>query len=66
MIVNIGNLFVYFVLLFCDEFNDFDEIVRVGDYIICDILFNIIVCFMLLFVFNFIVFVVVCYLMNEC
>lgn len=64
-IVNTGNLFAHLVLLLRDELNDFDEIARVGDHTICDILPNITACFMSLSVFNLTAFVVVRYLTNE-
>lgn len=64
-IVNTGNLFTHLVLLLRDEFKPVDEITRVEDHTICDILPNITACFMSLSVFNLTAFVVMRYLRNE-
>lgn len=64
-VVNTGNLFAHLILLLRDEYNPVNDITRVGDHAICDILPNITACFMSLSVFNLTAFVVVRYLRNE-
>lgn len=64
-IVNTGNLFAHLLLLLRDELNPVNDMTRVEDHTVCDILPNITACFMSLSVFNLTAFVVVRYLRNE-
>lgn len=64
-VVNTGNLFAHLILLLRDELNPVNDITRVEDHTICDILPNITACFMSLSVFNLTALVVVRYLRNE-
>lgn len=64
-IVNTGNLFAHLVLLLRDELNPVNDLTRIEDHTICDILPNITACFTSLSVFNLTAFVVVRYLKTE-